>query len=87
MYFDLNVPIPPLSGALISTQAQSKKGKGKQVQPSHSATFTPAQLAAIEARIDLLVHRASSPRDELNTNQSASGLLGACFQSACKNES
>ncbi|KAH9975255.1 RNase P subunit p30-domain-containing protein [Lactifluus volemus] len=56
MYFDLNVPIPPPSGSLGSTHTQSNKGKGKQVQPSHSATFTPAQLAAIEARIDLLVH-------------------------------
>jgi hypothetical protein len=87
MYFDLNVPIPPPSGILGSAQAQSSKGKGKQVQPPHSVTFTPAQLAAVEARIDLLVHRASSPCHELNTNQSASGLLGACFQPACKIQS
>ncbi|KAI0247403.1 PHP domain-like protein [Lactifluus subvellereus] len=55
MYFDLNIPIPPPSGSLASTQTQLKKGKGKQ-EPSRSAAFTPAQLAAIEARIDLLVY-------------------------------
>lgn len=58
MYFDLNLPIPPPSG---SPQTKLNKGKGKQVQPL--AIFTPAQLAAIEARIDLLVHRASSSRN------------------------
>jgi ribonuclease P/MRP protein subunit RPP1 len=56
MYFDLNVPIPPPSGG---PAVQSNKGKGKQVQPSHSTPFTPPQLQAIEARIDLLVHCAS----------------------------
>lgn len=45
MYFDLNVPIS------LSSGTQSNKGKGKQ-----SILFNPAQLAAIEARIDLLVH-------------------------------
>jgi ribonuclease P/MRP protein subunit RPP1 len=60
MYFDLNVPIPLPSGASL-TGTQSKKGKGKQVQSSHSTLFTPAQLAAIEARIDLLVHCPSVP--------------------------
>jgi ribonuclease P/MRP protein subunit RPP1 len=54
MYFDLNFPVPPLP------TVQSNKGKGKQVQPSHSPLFTPAQLAAIEARVDLLVHCAHS---------------------------
>jgi len=56
MYFDLNVPIPQPSGSSV---AQSNKGKGKQVHPSTSLLFTPAQLAAIEARLDLLVHRVS----------------------------
>jgi ribonuclease P/MRP protein subunit RPP1 len=55
MYFDLNVPIPLPSGISLAG-TQSNKGKAKQVQSSHSALFTPAQLAAIEARIDLLVH-------------------------------
>ncbi|KAI9454198.1 PHP domain-like protein [Russula earlei] len=50
MYFDLNVPIPLPSGGLAT---QFTKGKAKQVQ---SPQFTPAQLTAIEARIDLLVH-------------------------------
>jgi len=57
MYFDLNVPIPLPSGASLAG-TQSNKGKGKQV---HSALFAPAQLAAIEARIDLLVHCPSLP--------------------------
>ena len=56
MYFDLNVPIPQPSGSSV---AQSNKGKGKQVHTSTSLLFTLAQLAAIEARVDLLVHRAS----------------------------
>ena len=50
MYFDLNLPIPLPSGT------QSNKGKGKQ-----STLFNPAQLASIEARIDLLVHCPSLP--------------------------
>jgi ribonuclease P/MRP protein subunit RPP1 len=53
MYFDLNVPVPLPSG---NSTAQSNKGKGKQAKPSHSLLFTLAQIAAIEARIDLLVH-------------------------------
>jgi len=53
MYFDLNVPIPQPSANPV---AQTNKGKGKQSQPSTSPLFTPAQLAAIEGRVDLLVH-------------------------------
>ncbi|KAI0300084.1 RNase P subunit p30-domain-containing protein [Multifurca ochricompacta] len=62
MYFDLNVPIPPPSASSSSglIQAHSSKGKRKQIQPSHSVLFTPAQLAVIETRIDLLVHGVSS---------------------------
>ncbi|KAF8552339.1 hypothetical protein OG21DRAFT_1498513 [Imleria badia] len=33
-----------------------KKSKGKQPQATSTIVFTPAQVAAIEARIDLLVH-------------------------------
>jgi|SRR5712672_3497095 len=58
MYFDLNVPIPfppEVSGT------KSNKGKGKHAQHSHSVQFTPGQLAAIEARIDLLVHCTPFP--------------------------
>jgi ribonuclease P/MRP protein subunit RPP1 len=60
MYFDLNVPIPPPSAASLAG-TQSNKGKGKQAQSTHSTLFTPAQLAAIETRIDLLVHCPSLP--------------------------
>ncbi|KAI0260767.1 PHP domain-like protein [Gloeopeniophorella convolvens] len=56
MYFDLNIPIPAPSGSAGQIQAQSNKGKGKQAQAPPAALFTPAQVAAIEARIDLLVH-------------------------------
>ncbi|KAF9219037.1 PHP domain-like protein [Gyrodon lividus] len=52
MYFDLNVPVVAHEGAGVS---QSKK-KGKQPQPQNTVVFTPAQVAAIEARVDLLVH-------------------------------
>jgi len=58
MYFDLNVPIPQPSANPV---AQTNKGKGKQSQPSTSPLFTPAQLAAIQTRLDLLVHRESFP--------------------------
>ncbi|TFY76300.1 hypothetical protein EWM64_g7714 [Hericium alpestre] len=58
MYFDLNVPIPPpASGS--SSQSVSKKGKGKQQQQqgsTFSVAFSPAQITAIEARVDILVH-------------------------------
>ena len=59
MYIDLNVPVPVLADG---PPVQSKKGKGKQPQqPQKSAvSFTPAQLSAIEARIDLLIYRESS---------------------------
>ncbi|KAF7791175.1 hypothetical protein EIP86_002186 [Pleurotus ostreatoroseus] len=57
MYIDLNVPVPTLA---TPNATQSKKQKGKQpqtqAQPPPAVTFTPAQLAALEARIDLLVH-------------------------------
>ncbi|TFY56289.1 hypothetical protein EVG20_g8983 [Dentipellis fragilis] len=61
MYFDLNVPIPaPASGSTAPTT--SKKGKGKQTQQqaapasAPAVIFSPAQITAIEARVDLLVH-------------------------------
>ncbi|KAI1795129.1 PHP domain-like protein [Ganoderma leucocontextum] len=57
MFADLNVPIPALSKQQLSQAAStSKKGKGKQDQNAPTLTFTPAQIAAIESRLDLLVH-------------------------------
>ncbi|GJF00002.1 PHP domain-like protein [Phanerochaete sordida] len=57
MYIDLNVPVPVVADA---APVQSKKNKGKQAQQPQkeqpAVSFTPAQLAAIEARIDLLVY-------------------------------
>lgn len=57
MYIDLNVPVPTITDAI---PVQSKKSKGKQSQPPQkqqaAVSFTPAQLTAIEARIDLLVY-------------------------------
>ncbi|KAJ2922167.1 hypothetical protein H1R20_g14928, partial [Candolleomyces eurysporus] len=46
MFFDLNVPIPSKLGPV------SKKGKEKQAAPA----FTPAEVDALETKIDLLVH-------------------------------
>lgn len=54
MYFDLNVPVVAHQGH--GTALQSKKNKGKQPQATSTVVFTPAQVTAIEARIDLLVH-------------------------------
>ncbi|KAJ7761585.1 PHP domain-like protein [Mycena maculata] len=39
-----------------SAQALSKKNKGKQPQQQVDVTYSPAQLGAIEARLDLLAH-------------------------------
>ena len=55
MFADLNVPVPTLTKQQLS-QAASKKGKGKQEQSGPAPAFTPAQVASIESRIDLLVH-------------------------------
>ncbi|RPD81229.1 PHP domain-like protein [Lentinus tigrinus ALCF2SS1-7] len=55
MFVDLNVPVPTLSKQQLS-QAASKKGKGKQEHNVPPLAFTPAQVAAIETRIDTLVH-------------------------------
>jgi hypothetical protein len=54
MYFDLNVPIP--TTAQTPSQPLSKKAKGKQPQVVTPTTYTAAQIAAIENRVDLLVH-------------------------------
>ncbi|KAF8503221.1 PHP domain-like protein [Hysterangium stoloniferum] len=63
MFFDLNVPLP-VPALISSITHQSKKGKGKQ-KPDEPSTasdtvtqclFSSSQLAAIEARIDILVH-------------------------------
>ncbi|KAJ8473991.1 hypothetical protein ONZ51_g7515 [Trametes cubensis] len=55
MFADLNVPVPTLTKQQLN-QAASKKGKGKQEQSGPAPAFTPAQIASIESRIDLLVH-------------------------------
>ncbi|KAH0828809.1 RNase P subunit p30-domain-containing protein [Lanmaoa asiatica] len=54
MFFDLNVPVVAHHGH--GAALQSKKKKGKQPQATSTVVFTPAQVATIEARIDLLVH-------------------------------
>lgn len=60
MFFDLNVPIPALQP--LATIAQSKKGKAvaKQSYAQQSElAFSPAQVAATENRVELLIHRPS----------------------------
>jgi ribonuclease P/MRP protein subunit RPP1 len=52
MFFDLNVPVHHPQ----TSQNLSKKAKGKQPQQQTDVTWSPAQIGAIEARIDLLVH-------------------------------
>ena len=63
MFFDLNVPIPNLQASgLTATATQSKKGKqaAKQTHAQQSEfSFSPVQVAAIENRVELLVHRPS----------------------------
>ena len=61
MYFDLNFLVPPPSKTTGPAHAQSNKGKGKQVQHPQPTLYSQAQIEAIEARIDLLVHCAHSP--------------------------
>lgn len=60
MFFDLNVPIPALQSS--ATTAQSKKGKAAAKQ-AHAQqpelAFSPVQIAAIENRVELLIHRPS----------------------------
>ncbi|KAJ3985187.1 PHP domain-like protein [Lentinula detonsa] len=52
MFYDLNVPITTTTPA----NSGSKKGKSKQPQASNSPQFTAAQLSAIDAHLDLLIH-------------------------------
>jgi hypothetical protein len=65
MFFDLNVPIPALQPSGIpATASQSKKGKAVARQINANAqqlesSFSPAQIAAVENRVELLIHRPS----------------------------
>ena len=54
MFFDLNVPV--VAHHSHGAAPLSKKNKGKQPQVTATVVFTPAQIAAIEARTNLLVH-------------------------------
>ena len=63
MFFDLNIPIPILQpSGLSSTTAQSKKGK-EAAKQNHAhrqeLSFSPVHIAAIENRVELLIHRPS----------------------------
>jgi ribonuclease P/MRP protein subunit RPP1 len=58
MFIDLNIPTPTIP---IHASAAPKKQKGKGSQQPLQAqipavTFTPAQLTAIESRLDVLEH-------------------------------
>ncbi|KAF7419223.1 hypothetical protein PC9H_001810 [Pleurotus ostreatus] len=54
MFFDLNIPIPLSS---FPSTAQSRKGKGKQTnaETPPASVFSPAQVNALESRINLLL--------------------------------
>ncbi|KAF8436490.1 RNase P subunit p30-domain-containing protein [Boletus edulis BED1] len=56
MFFDLNIPVTAHQGHGAALQSRKNKGKQLQVTSTSIVVFTPAQVAAIEARIDLLVH-------------------------------
>jgi len=61
MYFDLNISVPP-PPTVVNFQQQNKKGKqkpgqGQTIEPPNGSWFSPAQIAAIEARVEILVHR------------------------------
>lgn len=57
MYFDLNLLVP--TPARLPQIQSSKKNKGKQpatqVQQQQKVVFSAAQIAKLEARVDLLV--------------------------------
>ncbi|KAF7347217.1 hypothetical protein MVEN_01476600 [Mycena venus] len=54
MFFDLNVPVHhPQQSSAHNT---SKKNKGKQSQQPTDVAYSPAQIAAIDTRLDLLIH-------------------------------
>ncbi|KAJ7174267.1 PHP domain-like protein [Mycena filopes] len=60
MFFDLNVPVYHAAAGQSSGQNSSKKNKGKQpqnqAQQIPDVSYSPAQIAAIETKLDLLVH-------------------------------
>ena len=86
MFFDLNVPIPALQPPGVPTTAsQSKKGKAvaKHAQSSETS-FSSAQIAAIENRVELLTHRPSCVRRlsrQFSLQRLSSWILGLRVQS------
>lgn len=56
MYFDLNVVVPIPAATHTIGGGEGKKGKGKAQAGAVPASFSLGQVAALEARIDLLVH-------------------------------
>lgn len=56
MFFDLNVPAPTIYHQPPGGQGSSKKGKAKQPPAAPAVAYSAAQLAALDARVDLLVH-------------------------------
>ena len=59
--FDLNVPIASSFLGLESTTTSKKSNKGKQPVVSNALQYTAAQIASIEARVDLLIHCTRYP--------------------------
>ncbi|KAG8800112.1 hypothetical protein FRC16_003695 [Serendipita sp. 398] len=64
MFFDLNIPVPAPNALKFVNTSSKKKGKQKNratEQPENSEAqnvelFSPAQVEAIEKRIEILVH-------------------------------
>jgi len=62
MYFDLNISVPP-PPAVVNYHKQNKKGKqkrgeGKPIELPNGSWFSPEQIAAVDARVEVLVYRA-----------------------------
>ncbi|KAI0832312.1 PHP domain-like protein [Trametes gibbosa] len=88
MFADLNVPVPTISKQQLG-QGGSKKGKAKpQEHGGPPPAFSPAQVAALESRLDVLVHlgysivafnqtveRKVDPKVHVNTLDSLLGQL------------
>jgi len=61
MYFDLNISVPP-PPTVVNYQQHNKKrkqkpGQGQTIEPPNGSWFSPEQIAAVDARVELLVHR------------------------------
>ena len=62
MYFDLNISVPP-PPIVVNYNQQNKNKKGEQkpgqrklIEPPNGSWFSPEQIAAVDARVEVLVY-------------------------------